>query len=310
MKRKQMKNKKFSLNDYLLGGNDNLIGTIIGFKKGLIYKNLVKWHGIELSNKYIVDGEFQKNYLPEGFAVLLYFDHRTCRIERHLFNPNLVFMGKNPNILDVNDNSLHNILVRNPYLYNGKLEGSPIIELKNEEISHYFQDGNISYNNSLLREISFDILADGKLNKNMMSKFMWDLIVNYLLSLYSNLDKNVDILEDENITDIREIRKLKFKNADRVRRLVIDYPSNETMKEIYVPKHLFIDKFNYTVTKPHNIKFISKLLNDVPPVLTDLKSLINSNTVLNNTKLCHLIHKFNRINVDRCNSWEEFKFPK
>lgn len=81
------------------------------------------------------------------------------------------------------------------------------------------------------------------------------------------------------------------------------------MKEIYLPKHLFIDKFNDTITKQLNIKLVPKLLNDVPPVLKDLKSLINSNTVLNKTKLSNLKHKFNRINVERCNSWEEFKFP-
>lgn len=99
-------------------------------------------------------------------VLLLYFDHRTCRIERHLFKPNLVFMGK-PNILGGNENSILSLLATNPYLYDGKGDGRPIIELNNEDISHYFQDGNISYNKNLLLEITFDLLADGKLTKNM-----------------------------------------------------------------------------------------------------------------------------------------------
>lgn len=36
---------------------------------------------------------FHKNYLflPEGYAILLYFYHIICRIERYLFNPNFIF---------------------------------------------------------------------------------------------------------------------------------------------------------------------------------------------------------------------------
>lgn len=91
-KRKQQTKQKMNkvqqndkLRDYLLGGNDKLIGSIIGFRKRLILKN---WENL-------INDKSDMKYLPEAFAILLYFDHRTGRIEQHLYNQNLIFFGKN-----------------------------------------------------------------------------------------------------------------------------------------------------------------------------------------------------------------------
>jgi hypothetical protein len=80
----------------------------------------------------------------------------------------------------------------------------------------------------------------------------------------------------------------------KIKWTILDYPSNEVMKEIYIPKHLFSIQVNEFFIKYFNIKLIPKLINDSPPVIKDLKSMINPNTVLNNVKLQHLI------NIDRC----------
>ena len=40
------------------------------------------------------------------YAILLYFDHRLGRIVRHLYNPNLVFFNKKPNIDLVKDGKI------------------------------------------------------------------------------------------------------------------------------------------------------------------------------------------------------------
>ena len=64
--------KKF--NEYLLGGNSNLIGTIIAFRKGL-----VKSKYLEYLDKVNSDDK-NKHYTPEAYSVLLYFDHNIGKI--------------------------------------------------------------------------------------------------------------------------------------------------------------------------------------------------------------------------------------
>lgn len=58
--------KKLTRKQYLQGNHDNLLGTILGFKRGRRYNN-------EFS---------QFNF----FSFFLYFDHTTGRIERFLVN--------------------------------------------------------------------------------------------------------------------------------------------------------------------------------------------------------------------------------
>jgi hypothetical protein len=79
-----MNNNNDKLKNYLLGNNDKLIGSIIGFRKSL---NIISWANWK-------NDQSERKYLPEGFAILLYFDHRTGKIERHLYNPNLTFFEK------------------------------------------------------------------------------------------------------------------------------------------------------------------------------------------------------------------------
>jgi hypothetical protein len=80
---------------------------------------------------------------------------------------------------------------------------------------------------------------------------------------------------------------------------MLDYPYKETLKEIYIPKHLFSIQVNEMFITKLNIKSIPILINLSPPVIKDLKSMINSNTVLNNIKFQHLINKYNRINLEK-----------
>lgn len=93
----EIKSKNNNIKDYLLGGNENLIGSIISFRKALRKEKFEKI--------YISDSK--KKHYPEGFAVMLYFDHRIGRIVRHLFNPNLIFWGMEPHFLRpiIDDNS-------------------------------------------------------------------------------------------------------------------------------------------------------------------------------------------------------------
>jgi hypothetical protein len=105
-----MNNNNNKLKNYLLGNNDKLIGSIIGFRKRLILKNMENWK----------NDQSERKYLPEGFAILLYFDHRTGRIERYLYNPNLTFSRKKPLVNDYNKNIIQSRSTKyiNPYIFN------------------------------------------------------------------------------------------------------------------------------------------------------------------------------------------------
>nr|YP_009739447.1 hypothetical protein [Tricholoma saponaceum]QIC20291.1 hypothetical protein [Tricholoma saponaceum] len=330
------------LRDYLLNGNDNLVGTIIGFRKGLKKVNLYKWRELTTAGK--LTGE--KHYLPEGFAVLLYFDHRTAQIERHLFNPNLVFFGKKPLINDHIANKFESTALEyvNPYVFNynpnvcftwllrhlivkktvndyqrhyeqfisecNKFRDRPLItitkdEFKNLGVDEFQFKGRES-------ESSIKRLCDGKVTKNMVGIFMIELTRSYLSPLISNKIKTVldDYSEHElgwrnDVTDMNILRNSG--HVEHMTHLFLDYPKKThimyvpkgmtTMLDIWEGKKTFISD---GYKSKFGIEFIEKSVVDSPPVIRDLKSMINPKTVKNNVKLSHLINKFNRITLDRC----------
>jgi len=49
-----------------------------------------------------------------------------------------------------------------------------------------------------------------------------------------------------------------------------------------------------------NITLVDKSIVDSPQVIKDLKNMISPKTVKNNTKLSHLINKYNRVTLDKC----------
>jgi hypothetical protein len=211
-----MKNDK--LRDYLLGGNDKLIGSIIGFSKGLKFNKWVKWNN---NNSKIFKGDKNElNYLPEGYAILLYFYHRTGKIERHLYNPNLTFWGKKPLVIDYTQNILQSRSTNyiNPYVFNHDPDVSniksvcrldfelvrPLIEIDDQEFK----------NHPILRDqpydTSFKNLYDGKLTRYMYNLFIIELVRDYMLNLDKNIEKvnlmKKELLYKESITDMLKLR--------------------------------------------------------------------------------------------------------
>jgi hypothetical protein len=135
----------------------------------------------------------------------------------------------------------------------------------------------------------------------MYNLFIIELTRDYIKNLNTNIEKIDPMIKGLSITDTTtDMLKLRVDNEQRIKWTILDYPSKEDNKEIYIPKHLFSIQVNEMFIKYFNIKLIPILINESPPVIKDLKSMINPNTVLNNVKLPHLINKFNRINVDRC----------
>jgi len=175
-----------------------------------------------------------------------------------------------------------------------KHRASPLIEIDDREFKNHPELLNNSY-------LSFKNLFDGKLTRYMYNLFILELFRDYILNLNKNIEKHEDKIKDLSLKDsITDMLKIRFNNEQTIKWLILDYPSNEELKEIYIPKHLFSIQTNEMFIKPYKIKLIPILINESPPVIKDLKSMINPNTVLNNNKLSHLINKFNRINLDRC----------
>lgn len=302
-----MNNNNDKLKNYLLGNNDKLIGSIIGFRKSLNFKNWENWK----------NDQSERKYLPEGFAILLYFDHRTGKIERHLYNPNLTFFEKKPLIKDSMSNIIQKKTTKyiNPYVFNhhpnkynikslrNDLYGPsrPEIEIDNQEFKDHPELRNNSY-------ASFKNLCDGKLTRYMYNLFMLEMVRDYFINLNTNIEKIDPMIKGLSITDTTtDMLKLRVDNEQRIKWTILDYPSKEENKEIYIPKHLFSIQSNKMMEQNFNIKLIPKLVNDSPQVIKDLTSMINPSTVLNKIKLSHLINKFNRINVDRCIKFIESK---
>jgi len=253
-----MKNDK--LRDYLLGGNVKLIGSIIGFSKGLKFNKWVKWNN---NNSKIFKGEKNElNYLPEGYAILLYFYHRTGKIERHLYNPNLTFWGKKPLVNDYTQNKKESwrsypvnpyMFNPNPNLLNNKslmktLQNEtnwnietdrPVIEIDNTEFKNHPELIDYGLN-------SFKYLFDGKLSRIIFNSFITELTRDYIINLNKNIEKleaidNKLTLKDS-ITDMKIIRRNDENQT--IKMVILDYPSNDELKEIYVPKYLFTKQVN------------------------------------------------------------------
>nr|YP_010170430.1 hypothetical protein K8K84_mgp040 [Phanerochaete carnosa]QRZ60412.1 hypothetical protein [Phanerochaete carnosa] len=303
---------KFNIKNYLLGNNNNLVGTIIAFRKGLVKSRFFEY--VEAKN----NDPKNKHYLPESFAVLLYFDHRVGRIVRYLFNPNLIFWGKEPFVVDYNKepseamdwlNSIYSKInysgqpdyvgkETNPYLYNIKhhlLHKRFLIESRQDDLKHIEHD---DYNTKYL--------FNGKITSSMLKIFIVELIRDYFLTknIYSSCDMNI-IRENTNPVDYFEYDnaiikakvsrqteistdKIKYINVDPV----LEYPEN---KDIYTQKSFKTGKFINNVSKHLNINYVQKKNNELPPVINDLKKFINASTIQNKKFLDNRIDRFNKL---------------
>lgn len=117
-----------------------------------------------------------KHFIPEGYAVMLYFDHRLARIVRHLFNPNLTFWGKTPELADFTtiESRYKSLPKKNPYLYNYDLElkdQTPIIAIEQIDVKH---SPNVP---AVVPKTFFD----GKINSRMITAFYYHLYSDWLM---------------------------------------------------------------------------------------------------------------------------------
>lgn len=66
---------------------------------------------------------------------------------------------------------------------------------------------------------------------------------------------------------------------------IFNYSSKAELKEIYIPKHLFSKGINNIKYKQFKTNLIPKLIDEIPPIIKNLKTMIINNTVINNTKI-------------------------
>ena len=309
---------KFNPKKYLLGNNDNLVGTILAIRKGLVKSKYLEY---ELDSREVKDiKDAPKVYSPEAYSILLYFDHRTARIVRFLFNPNMIFWNRKPNLYNFyrdesqklieNDPSLplsnvHNIdaslkkyyvdyniddddsktvyskVNKLPFLYN-QMEIDPS---EKDVVPNFILD-NDKYNmiqDEYKKGRNFKFLFDGKISKRMVALFLIQLHRDYLHNKIQC--KNCDM--EELYNTFLDTQGSEVVNVEPV----FDYPEN---KVIYIPKSISVP--NYLVDRfsnDHNVTFEHKGILDLPPVINDLRSFINPGLVQNKKFLINRIERFN-----------------
>lgn len=282
---------------YLLGGNDNLMGTVLAIRKNLKKTNF---------DKYMQDIKLEpnsKHYMPEGYAVMLYFDHRLARVVRHLFNPNLTFWGKSPEIIDLsmgqykNDYKTLAKIKTNPYKYNydPKLQGeAPLIPFNILDVQQ----------NLPFLDLTPKTLTDGKINSRMKYIFFHHLFHDfygrskvYDITDFKVIQENIEptgYVQDEN-GDIKGLIDTKLTIDSQIKELnvspLIGYPLKGNIKEIYLPKGVSFKQQNQL--EGIGFRFTNKLIEESPQVIQDLKSVINVNTIQNSKNLINKISKFN-----------------
>lgn len=274
------------MKDYLLGGNEQLIGTVLAIRKGLKKSNFDKYM------QAVQEDPNNKHFIPEGYAVMLYFDHRLARIVRHLFNPNLTFWGKTPELADFTtiESRYKSLPKKNPYLYNYDLElkdQTPIIAIEQIDVKH---SPNVP---AVVPKTFFD----GKINSRMITAFFYHLYSNWLMKgqVYDTTDF-LSILQNTDPVGIHKDGVFQYADDNElisnsnIKELevspVIDYPESG---EVYIPKGLSV----HFSSMFSDIRFVHKTIDESPQVIHDLKSVINTTTIQNNKNLIKNINKFN-----------------
>lgn len=305
-------NKK--LKEYLLGGNMNLIGTVLSIRKAL---KLNKFQEYLRESK---EKPELKHYVPEGYSILLYFDHRKGRITRHVFNPNLIFWGIKP-LLNFKSVNKKETWVEKPDIWADRLGLSDMPEVQNKQPSnkhlYNYKSSLIGkkpiiniYSNDLIHfpdeyNLSFKTLVDGKINRHMINLFFIYILFDYLnkTTVYNTTDYEIiqrnkqpskykvtkhlgriGVGQDSNLRPDAVIKNLDIKN-------ILEYPPAFS-RDIYIPKGISLKFSNIFEFNGINIK--PKVIDETPQVIKDLKSVINANTIHNRKNLAIKIERFNK----------------
>ena len=269
--------KKYSLQDYLIGEKidtkkENLFGTILGFQKKIGFNEVFKTYN--------------------HFAFLLFFDHRTGRIERYLINS-----------ANIKEN-----------IFKEKIEGyNDIFSFKGEkyrllnESEHIMDD---HYEN-----FRFSNLHDGKLSRKFFNVFFFELYRDYLIYEKSYINGNMAYLRDKTVPITQEYYD-KTKNtlilakgtgAGIVKENLIPKSMGEFLpftsktyleinsnlpKIIYIPKIFKSDLFNSSL-ELNNFIFKPVLINECPQCIKDLRRTISIRDISNSADLNRKIRIFN-----------------
>lgn len=137
---------------YLIGDNDYLYGTIIGNKKG--------WRKNRSTMEY--------------YSFLLYFSHETGRIERYLYNTGSKEGNKDIYVYNKYSDNKQVNKKKEEYIYLEELENLFNRDYINLLVENLFKEIPLKY-------LNFDILNNGKLDKDFYTSFILELIRDYLI---------------------------------------------------------------------------------------------------------------------------------
>jgi len=269
-----MKNQ-MTLKKYLVGNTketENLYGTILGFRKMIDYNKTFKTFN--------------------HFSFLLFYDHRTGRIERYLINSSKIDETRlnKENIEGYNEK----------IVYNGK------------EYNAYYEDEHI------INEVSsFNRLLDGKLNRKFYTLFMFELFRDYLQYETSYFNGNMANLRAwtlplefrENINkETNEIEKFPLGTGNiellikplAARNQEVEYfdakryreTNNQIIRVINVPK-VFANKYLSDMLLEYKLKLNPVITKECPQCIIDLRRSINIRDINNSADLRRKIKIFN-----------------
>jgi len=276
------------LRRYLIGGNQDLVGTILSIQKK---KNVRR-----------------KKILDPGYSILLYFNHLTARIERYLYNPNYIRDYNNldqmADYLENNESKERKYRTRiielyinlNRHIDNSKLQKYNFDYIKNNKMPEDFYEKYSGY-----------ILEAGKFNKQFMDLFFFEIyhrvLKNDFFTSYLNPDINfIKYFEfkkelpfgSSNNPDHELYAEYNIKEITAPRYLI--RPDNTHLKQIYIPVSFSTTmKASYLNELLTNIgcKFVKKTIKDMPKCIKDLKSQINDKSINNVNDLAEAVMKFN-----------------
>lgn len=281
--------------EYLIGdiNNTNLFGTILGFAK-------------KSNNK---------------FSFFLYILHETGRIERILFNP------CSTSDLNLNYEDLKSyVIIKNDEKLFTEDSNQNIASEKAENIYDNFQ--KVVSTHYPLNLLNLDILNDGNLNKVFFDSFIIELMRDYLWTFSSFhitdmrfLKQNTNPIYQDKFKDVPysvgcgdiNLKELEnFHNSKKLTTPLSDFAQNfkcfkawkfidynylqnnsqDNLLSINLPKNFNWKTTNFILNK-YNFRGVNIPSSNIPQLIKDVKTFINSRTITDRDDLIIKVAKFN-----------------
>lgn len=304
--------KQKEIKNYLIGNNDFLFGTILGNKKG--------WRK-------------EKSNITQYYSFLLYYSHETGRVERFLYNRGskegifpIYLYQSNDSITPAKDEKEDYIFLERiekiftkEFLHNlieNSLKGLPLKFLK------FDVDNNGKLNKDFFTSFFLELMRDYLIFNQSFDLCNMYLLREVTLPLYNIYDENnrTNFRQfhlgcgkiDEEIFDIFT-KAYDHDKKEKLRSMLsyynsfkfIDYSKNQVIlgKQNFKLKLNVPQNFNTTYFQnllkyyQFNLELVTLHKSELPDSIRELRSFINSRTVIDLNDLDNKIRRFNEHSI-------------